>query len=503
MRPRLLLGVLCLTAGLAPHLGHTGLEAFATSANRPPAGNRRTPQDALRTDLDRIFDAPVLARALTAVRVESLRTRQVLFERNADRLVMPASNMKLVTIAVAASRLGWNYRYDTRVEAAGTTAGGVLTGDLIVTGAGDPSIGSPDGGLAPLFLEWADTLWRAGIHRVNGRLIGDDSAFDHEGLGAGWAWDYLSAGYAAPAGALNFNENAAEARITPGLAKGQRATVELGPQGHGLELTQNVTTGEPGSMASIDIERFPGRTGLTIKGSVPAGGPIVTRTAAVDNPTTFFVEGLRLALERRGIVVSGGAWDIDDVREPLRTEPRKIIVTRQSEPLSSLAAYALKVSQNFYAETFLRTLGRSLGRAGSVDGGRDAVRETLATWGVPADSLVMHDGSGLSRYNYATSATIVAILKRVWDDPELRGPFVAGLPVGGHDGSLELRMRGTPLDRRVQAKTGTISNVRALSGFLDAASGDKLVFSMIANNYTAPSAAVDAVMEQALVRLGQ
>lgn len=477
-----------------------GLAAIAL-AGCTLAGATAAAQGTLSSDLDTIFANPVLARALMAVRVESLTSGRVLYEHNADALVMPASNMKLVTFAVAAERLGWGYRYETRLESAGIVKDGTLTGDLIVTGSGDPSIGSADGGHAPLFLEWADALSRAGVRRVDGRLIGDDNAFDDDGVGAGWAWDYLSAGYAAPTGALSYNENAAVARISAGAGVGSRTTVALGPPGHGLDLVNDVTTGEAGSTAAVDVQRPLLHRRVTLSGRVPLGGAVVMRTAAIDNPTRYFVDALSLALASRGITVSGGAWDVDDLTSPVNTSARRLIAAHQSEPLSSLAGYAMKVSQNFYGETILKTMGRVEGRPGSASAGLQRVRETLGTWGIPADSMVIVDGSGLSRYNYLTATTLVSVLRHVWMDERLRGPFVAELPVGGRDGSLELRMRNTVLDRNVQAKTGTISNARALSGYLQTAAGDKLVFSMIANNYTAPNAQVDAVVESALARL--
>jgi D-alanyl-D-alanine carboxypeptidase/D-alanyl-D-alanine-endopeptidase (penicillin-binding protein 4) len=129
------------------------------------------------------------------------------------------------------------------------------------------------------------------------------------------------------------------------------------------------------------------------------------------------------------------------------------------------------------------------------------VRDTLASWGIPEDAVVVYDGSGLSRYNYVTAGAIVEILRRMWESDVHRGPFLATLPVGGHDGTLASRMRNTDLARHVQAKTGSIANVRALSGYLDRPSGEKLVFSIIANHFTAPSRQVDALVERALARL--
>jgi D-alanyl-D-alanine carboxypeptidase/D-alanyl-D-alanine-endopeptidase (penicillin-binding protein 4) len=457
-------------------------------------------QLSLVADLDKIFSAPAIARALVGVRMESLRDG-LLYEKNGAKLVVPASNMKLLTVVVAAERLGWDYRFETRFEAAGSIQDGGFQGDLIVTGTGDPSIGSPDGGPAALFLEWADALRQAGVRRVTGRLIGDDRAFDNDGLGAGWAWDYVAAAYAAPVGALSFNENAAVLRISPGAEAGGPATIAIAPAGHGLVVINEVRTGAAGTPAIVDLGRLPGSPTLTVRGSLPLGRAPLVRATAVDNPTQYFVEALRVALAQRGITVSGGAFDIADVRDAPAGAPRRLIARRESLPLSALAAHCLKESQNFYGETFLKAIGRSAGRQGTAAGGRALVRETLAAWGIAADAFVMNDGSGLSRYDYVTADAIVALLKHAWEDEKLRGPFVAALPIGGRDGTLDTRMKNSPLDGRVQAKTGTIANMRALSGFLTTNSGEKIVFSIIANHFTAPSAEIDAIAEQALARL--
>ncbi len=499
--PTRLAGALCLTSLVA------GTAACASHAPpRPaaaPAVISAPRTSSLAADLDAIFGAPELARALVAVRFESLRTGRVLYTRNAGKLVVPASNLKLVTIAAAAERLGWDYRFETRLDATGTVSGGVLHGDLVVTGSGDPSIAAKDLRGAPLFDEWADAVGAAGIRHVDGRLVGDDHAFDQEPLGAGWAWDYLAAGYAAPSGALSYNENVAVVRITPGGTAGLPARIQLGPPGHGLHLHDRVVTAAAGTTPSVTLGRLPGSSELTITGQVPAGGAPLIRTAAVDRPTRFFLEALRLALAERGIGVAQGAWDIDDLATPPAAAGRRPIARHLSEPLSSLAGYAMKVSQNFYGETLLKAQGRAVAGVGSAETGRRAVRQTLDGWGLPDDSLVMYDGSGLSRYDYVTADLLVGVLRHLWNDPRLRGPFVAALPVAGHDGTLVSRMRGGPLDRRVQAKTGTMANVRALSGYLEANDGQKIVFAMIANNFTVPSAAVDGAMESALERVAR
>lgn len=487
MRQRVRLLALALAGGL-------GLSA---------AGAAQAPSDTDRAALDAIFSDPVFARALVGVRVESLSTGEVIYARDSERHVVPASNMKLVTLAAAAERLGWGFQFETRVEAAGPIENGVLHGDLIVVGGGDPSIGSADELASPLFSSWVTALRDAGITRIDGRLIGDDDAFEDEGRGGGWAWDYLTAGYAAPSGALSYNENVAVIRARPGTSEGEPGLVLVTPPGHGFELSAEVTTGPAGSRATLSVARELGSRQLVARGLIPAGGDEVVRTTTVENPTSFFVESLADTFKAHGLTVGGGAWDVDDLDTPVSESGRQVVIRHLSPPLETIAGYLMKASQNFYAETLLKTMGRVASGTGSESAGRRAVRETLEGWGIPTDAVVVYDGSGLSRYNYVTADAIVAILKRMWTSEEHRGPFVATLPVGGRDGTLASRMRDTELARHVQAKTGTISNVRSLSGYLDTASGDKLVFSMIANHFTASSAEVDALVERALERLRQ
>ncbi len=473
-----------------------------------PAGARaalvRTvdPERDLAADLDRIFDDPVLSRALVSVRIDRVdRTDAPLYARNAGKLVLPASNMKLLTAAVAADRLGWDYTFETRLEAAGQVRDGALDGNLVVTGSGDPSIAAQDDGPAALFGDWADALLRAGIRRVDGRLIGDDNRFDDRGLGGGWSWDDLGYGYAAPTGALSYNENVGVLRAWPGAHTGDPVRVAVTPPGHGLEVSSALATGAAGSPALVTIERDPDGARVTVRGTLPAGGRVAIRTIAVPSPTRFFVEALRLALASRGIVVRGGAWDIDDVTDPPASAGRVLVARRVSAPLSALTGYDLKVSQNFYSETMLRALAAAAADPGTVDAGRQIVLDTLTSWGVAPDAIVIADGSGLSRYDLVTADALVTVLHHVWDDERLRGPFVAALPIGGRDGTLENRMKDSALDGRVQAKTGTLARVRALSGYLITRAGNRLVFAVIVNNFTAGAAQVDAVVEAALARV--
>lgn len=474
--------------------------ALALGGWRGPSGPA---QSALASDLDALFTKPPFDTAVWSVRIERLHDGQVIYERNARTLVMPASNMKIVTMAVAAETLGWDYRFETRLVAEGEIRDGTLHGDLRVIGGGDPSIASHDFGASPLFREWARVLRNAGIMRVTGRIIGDDNAFDDEMLGAGWAWDYLAYGYAAPVSALQYGENVAVLRIRPGAREGDPVTVLASPPGHGLDIQSTLRTGAAGTNASINLARLPGQTAVQISGSVPAGGSQIIRTTSVDNPTLFFVRGFREALTGEGIRVDGAGADIDDL-EGYSPAPRpRLIATHGSAPLPELAAYFMKVSQNLYGETFLKAIGRTTGRPGSLATGREVMRDVLEKWGIPRGTYAIFDGSGLSRYNEISAWMITRILRRIYDDERHRGWYLAALPVAGHDGTLDRRMRGTALQRAVQAKTGTISNARSLSGFLTAPSGERFIFSIVANNFLRPSSEVDAIAEGALSRVLQ
>ena len=201
-----------------------------------------SPVARLQQELDRAFNDPSV-NALWAIEIQSFETGEVFYQRNAHLLVMPASNMKVVTMAVAADRLGWDFRFTTEVKTRGAIAGGVLKGDLVVSGNGDPTMSDRDkANRYQAFESWADRLKAAGITRIDGRIIGDDNLFDDQPLGEGWMWDDLTGSSAPPGGALQFNENLVRVVIAPAAAAGQPATVRLEPEGSGLTLRANVMT---------------------------------------------------------------------------------------------------------------------------------------------------------------------------------------------------------------------------------------------------------------------
>jgi D-alanyl-D-alanine carboxypeptidase/D-alanyl-D-alanine-endopeptidase (penicillin-binding protein 4) len=500
--------------GLRPRLA--GLKACATlvliataacaAHPAPPARPAPPAPDAaalvqLQHDIDTILAQPALEHGYWGVLVRSLKANDTLYALNARKLMMPASNMKIVTLAAAAEKLGWDYSYETRMAASGSIAGGTLDGDLIVVGSGDPSLMEGESS-ARLFAGWAAALKQRGIQRITGRIVGDHHAFDDEGLGFGWSWDDLPADYAAGVGALQFNENAVRLTVTPGPAVGDSAGIAVDPVTSGLLVRSAMRTGEPNSTPRIETHRLPGSSALELRGSVPAGSAPSVHVVSVDNPTVFFVTALRNALIANGIEVRGPAVDEDAVTDAAARGAGAPLVSFRSPPLSALATRLMKVSQNLYAETLLKTLGASVGPS-TAAAGRTTVQSVLTPWGVSDGALIQLDGSGLSRYDYVTAEALVTILTHVDRDERLRGPFEAALPIAGRDGTLSSRMKGTPADGNARAKTGAMANVRALSGYVASADNEPLVFSILANNFDTAPETITMTADAIVVRLAQ
>ena len=482
------LRAVCVAAALAA--GGCATHAAPAISPRNPAAVRQ-----LQADLSSVFNAPIMARGVWGVDIRSAETGTVVFQHNAERLMMPASNMKILTLAAAAQVLGWDHRFATTLETSAAVEHGVLLGDLVIRGSGDPTISTRGDHARQVFDEWAQALRAAGISSIHGRIIGDDQAFDDDGLGPGWAWDYLEAGYASPIGALQYNENVAELTVTPGGTAGDPAAVRL-EAGSGLTVVNRVRTDPPsesGQRGSIDVHRRVDRPELEVSGTIPVGSPAVTRVVAVVNPTLFFSQGVKDALVSRGIPVAGEAADGDEVAAELARNgvpSLRVLHSTLSPTLHEIGTVLMKVSQNQYGETLLKAIGARQGGLGSTRAGRAAAARTFAAWDVPEDSYVMSDGSGLSRYNYVAAATVTSVLRRMYSDPRHRDPFLATLPIAAKDGTISTRMRQTRAAENARAKTGSISNVRSLSGFVRTRDGEMLVFSIIANDFVIPPATI-------------
>jgi D-alanyl-D-alanine carboxypeptidase/D-alanyl-D-alanine-endopeptidase (penicillin-binding protein 4) len=454
----------------------------------------------LQHTIDTILAAPALGRGTWGVLVKSLANDQTLYTLNAHKLMMPASTQKILTLAVAADQLGWDFSYRTSVFAVGKIEDGVLKGDLLIVGFGDPATFDDWAGSASsLFREWAVVLKRIGIQKVEGRVIGDDSAFDDEGLGAGWAWDDLAASYATSVGALQFNQNTARLVITPSVP-GEPAHVQVTPEAAHLTVLNHTTTG---AGAPLTVRPIPRSPAIEVDGAIPPSSERILRNVSVPNPTIYFVNAVRDGLIRNGIEIDGPATDIDDLPAPLDRTNAVVYVEAFSNGLASVGVPMMKTSQNLYAETLLKTIGLRISGAGSTAAGRAVLDSTLASWGVAPGEALEVDGSGLSRYNLVTPDALLTVLRHVYQDERLRDPFIGTLPRAGVDGTLADRMKDTPAADNVKAKTGSFSNARSVAGYVRTADGEPLEFVVMANNYGAPAKVIDDATDAILVAMAK
>ena len=414
-------------------------------------------------------------RAAWGVAVRSLERADTLLEWNADVLLVPASALKLVTLGAAAEAVGWDYAFDTTLVARGAVVDGVLDGDLVVHGTGDP------------------TIRGRGIERVTGRIVGNDDGAEEPLPRFAWAWDDLGYAYGALPGALNFGENRARVTIEPGPQPGTPAVVSLTRGLDSVRVANEVETVAAGSTPVVRPMLEPAGHGLRIQGVVPAGGSPLTFPVSAGNPTLAFASMLRHRLVESGVAVDGAPVDIDDAVPAPANGPTAVLYRHRSPPLSAIAEPMLKESLNLYAETVLwLATGPEGPRA--ADPALDAVRDRLAEWGIPGGHHQVVDGSGLSRRNTITAAALVAVLER-FHDPLWTSPWMRALPVAGRDGTLESRLRGTPAEGNLAAKTGSMSNIRSLAGYVRTHDGETLAFAVIVNNFEGSGRAAEAAID--------
>jgi D-alanyl-D-alanine carboxypeptidase/D-alanyl-D-alanine-endopeptidase (penicillin-binding protein 4) len=446
-------------------------------------------------------------QALWGVQIVSLDTGRAVFSHNEDRLLIPASNTKLFTGALALDRLGPDFRIRTSLlSRTHPTARGTLAGDLVVFGRGDPTFnarlhdGSLEGALEPLLAAVA----QAGIRRIRGDIVADASYFPGAALGSGWEWDDLQYDYGAEVSALSINGNAVDVVVTPSAVSGRLATARLATPCGFLVLSNACVTAPPGVPRDLRVERPLQQNVILISGQIPVGDTGATETVSVPAPAAWFGHLFMNALERRGIRVAGGVRVREDAGGTSagfsRTNEAELAGV-ESPPLREVLAQMLKPSQNLYAQLLLLQVGaleleapvrRENGASPSArareaarsaeSAGIDALGTFLRAAGIAREDVLFEEGSGLSRRHLVTPAAIVQLLRFMDHHPHAE-VFRSALPVAGVDGTLRHRMKETLAAGNAQAKTGTLRYVNALSGYVTSAAGERFAFSLLLNNF--------------------
>ena len=443
----------------------------------------------LRDDVEAILPRDRWPTARWGLLAVSLDRGDTLVAADADEMLAPASNVKLLTSAAALDALDPGFHYTTYLLADGEVVDGVLHGDLILYGTGDPTLDdAPGAGGASPFEEMARELLRRGIRRVNGDLVGDASLFQGPERAPGWNPDDFNDDYAARASALGFTENVLTVEVVPGRTPGSRPLLRLLPEGSQAGLVNEART-VSGPPRPIRLQRRDPGDPIRVTGEVRAGARGVRRTITVDDPVLHAASGLRAVLQRHGIPVVGHTRAIRDPGASVVTGSRtwapafgrsapEVVATHRSPPLQDILTVVNQRSHNLYADMVSMTVGRVMEGDGSFQGGARATTAFAQRVAGVGDRMSLVDGSGLSRENRATAGAFISVLQAMSRGPHWSA-YLETLPEAG--GRSLRRMGRSAADGNLRAKTGTIKNVSALSGIVRSTDGEAVLFSILAN----------------------
>lgn len=523
--------ILVLTATVLPAGAQTPTHPAATAS----ASRERPGVVAFRAKVEKILGSADASRAYWGMLVEDADSGEVLYSLNADRYFLPASNAKLFTAALTLATLGSDYCFHTTIESrSATDADGVLHGDLVLVGRGDPNLSNRvfpfakkaerDGPPEKILAELADAVVARGVKKITGDLIGDDSYFAGGTYPSGWAIDDMLWSYGVPVSALEINDGVFFLELHASEVAGAPASYTISPSTNIYQIRNDVMTGTKGSAQKLSVSREPGSTLIVVSGSMPVGAQSHSMAIAIDRPAEFAAELLKNLLEARGVVIDGrararhtedvGAWynadgsakATDATSHACGPESGlfsaigsisdaipNMFAEHISPPLPDAVRVMAKISQNLHAEMYLRAAARLKTGDPSADAALQFEQDFRVSIGLKEDDVVMSDASGLSRKDLVSPQSEVALLRWAIEQP-WAATFRSVLPVAGEDGTLMDRMKNTPAAGNVSAKTGSLTHVDSLAGYATSTRGAHLVFSFIVNNHDMkPKAATDVI----------
>jgi len=440
--------------------------------------------------VDALLGAGPASKGEWGLLVTDAESGEILYEQNADKYFVPASNMKLFSTALALAKLGPDFRFHTTVETQGAISSeGVLSGDVVLVGRGDPNLSNRrfpyqlkeefDGPPEKVLAELADALVAKGVKEISGDAIGDDSYFPRERYPNGWEIDDMVWEYGAAISSIVVDDNTVTLTLTPGEQAGSPVQALVSPATPDFTVENNVVTSAGEVKSDLTLKREPGAKLVVVKGTLPAKGTPRKLVLAIEEPAQHAAATLQRLLEARGVKIGGAA----KARHERVDTPGEATVLAEhiSVPLGDSVKLVNKISQNLHTEMLLRTVARQNGTWNTPDDLMKTPTEFYATAGIAAGDVIQTDASGLSRHDLATPRAIVTLLsfaqKQTWFVP-----YYESLPVAGVDGTLEDRMKNTPAAGRIHAKTGSVEHVRTISGFAETPSGRRLIFSFLSNN---------------------
>ncbi len=445
--------------------------------------------DDLRSKIRGRMLATEVARGRVGIKIASLNSGKVLFENDAEKYFIPASNMKNFIVAAALEKLGPDFRFVTSVLAAAKPdATGTIKGNLRIFGRGDISISTAfnNGDYYKGIDNLIDKLIAAGIKKIEGDLIGDESYFKGQPVPYTWEWDDLQWYDGAEISALPVNNNAVDLMIKPASSNAGPCLVTVLPQTPLMPVVNTCTTTSASQPRTLKVFKPLGRNTLEISGTIPLNDKGFTGYIAVTRPAEMFMELLKQRLALKNIALTGNTRVESKHTSPIAETME--IATLESPPFSVIAAQTMKPSQNMFTETILWTLAEKIRRTSAAFAtednatlGKIVVRNFLDEVGIPRDAVLQYDGSGMSRHDQITPSSIVALYTYMAKRSKNAQIWRDSLTVGGVDGTLSRRFSGTSAAGNIRGKTGTLDQVSALSGYLTTTGGEQIVVSVIVN----------------------
>ncbi|WP_042143333.1 D-alanyl-D-alanine carboxypeptidase/D-alanyl-D-alanine-endopeptidase [Paucisalibacillus sp. EB02] len=459
------------------------------------ASDETTQEESLADKLNQILNNNALNGATTGVSIRNADSGEVLYSYYGDHRLHPASNMKILTTVAALETLGPDYRFNTEVLTDGRIRGDVLLGNLYLRGKGDPTLLKED------LDQFAADLKAKGIKNIQGNLIGDDTWYDDIRLSQdlNWSDEPFYTGAQVSALTLSPNEDYDAATIIvevyPGKEVGDKPIVKLTPQTDYVNIINNASTVNTDHSRAISIEREHGSNNIVIDGVIPLEGSNARSWVSIWEPTGYAVDVFKKSLEEHGIKLN---------RNPKATDPPEatptnatVLTSKESMTLEELLVPFMKLSNNGHGETLAKEMGRVMYDEGSWDKGLDVMEEIVTQFGVNGNTILLRDGSGMSHKNLIPANELSQLLFEVQDE-EWYPAFENSLPVAGNSerlagGTLRYRMTDGPAANNVMAKTGSLTGVSSLSGYVTSKDSQKLIFSIMVNNYIGSSTAIRGI----------
>ena len=478
-------GVVAVAAAVAATAGLVTSGAFGQAAGAPAA----VQATGLQQQLDTLLTDSRFTGSQVGLVVRDATTGETMYDRNGSTRLLPASNTKLFSSTAAMHTLGAGFRFHTDVLATAPIRGGKLRGDLYLKGYGDPTSLESD------YVALAKQVAKSGVKRIDGDLIADDTYFDKVRLGDSWAWDDEPFYYSAQISALtlapntDYDSGTAIVESLPGAKVGAPAKLKLVPDNGVIKLVNTAKTGAAGSDNTISIERDHGTNIVRVTGSVPADDTVSQEWVTVWEPELYAADVFKRALAAQGVRVDG------HIRPAAAPASARQLARDESMTVGELMNPFLKLSNNMHAETLVKAMGAVAKANGSWSAGLGVVTDYATSVGVNTGTIRLSDGSGLSRKVNVTANSVTDILLAAQKEPWFQQWYDA-LPIAGNadrftGGTLRSRMANTPAANNLHGKTGSLTGVTALSGYVSTKDGRKLVFSMITNNYLATTRPVE------------